>query len=697
MLPRKLKLERPIRAEDFITPDADAFLHALKLDKPELARVCQALANGKGNDAICAYIAHFRSKDLASPVLHNNPLFWNITGEPRNPKFNHGRSDQYLAGHFQDGYCKHDGTGKSVDWRNTPLGCLTRFPMFRDLLQSAHHSDDPRYTRFIIEHGDEYMNAWPLEAFVGQNTIEQDENHGVSDPWHWGVVHNRLRRWAEVVVQLRHSPHVSDDELAAILFRMLQETRFLMHNVQLHVDHKHNSGGTMLLSLLCVSEVLDDFSESNEWRARLVTMTRQFIETAFYPDGMFKELTTGYSSELALTIQVLAYALRDHPEVAGQRERLREIVTAMIALTHPSGMQPLYGDAWLVRVRDWLYPPLLDWLELPWAKPFVGKPGPATPFTAWPRNDQPAWCGYYAMRSDWSKQANTLIIDGGPWGLSHMHCDRLSFTLSALGQDFITDPGNSTYRSSDSDARISMLEAGFLHNTVTVDGVDEFIKPPHWWETDRPLDNLWQHTDHYTLFAGTFDFEPVKRVRWQRRVLFVDGSYWLLQDVLIGEQDSAAIEQNFQFEWDIKVEFDDGKTIATAPNGTRLLIVPLQNPLPPVLSIGDTTPHSTYTTVWQASTTKRQFELGRGWVGGRRGSGVVPAPAVTYRGAVALPAMFTSALIPLAIGTPGSDAPRIRFNTSGAETIWTLPTRAGNLIFSSSLDACRVQHQPPSA
>jgi len=111
--------------------------------------------------------------------------------------------------------------------------------MFRDLLQSAHHSDDPRYARFIIEHGDEYMKAWPLETFVGQNTIERNESQGVSDPWHWGVVHDRLRCWAEVVLQLRRSPHVSDEELAAILNRILQETRFLMRHVQLHIDHKH--------------------------------------------------------------------------------------------------------------------------------------------------------------------------------------------------------------------------------------------------------------------------------------------------------------------------------------------------------------------------------------------------------------------------------------------------------------------------
>jgi len=205
-----------------------------------------------------------------------------------------------------------------------------------------------------------------------------------------------------------------------------------------------------------------------------------------------------------------------------------------------------------------------------------------------------------------------MIIDGGPWGLSHMHCDRLSFTLSALGHDFITDPGNSTYRTSNPDVRISMLEAGFLHNTVTVDGVDEFIKPPPWWETQAPLDNFWQHADRYMLFAGTFDFEPVKGVRWQRRVLFVDGAYWLLQDVLVGQQEEPAlIEQNFQFDLDIKIEFDGGTTIATAPNGARLLILPVQNPLQPTLAIGDTTPHTTYSTVWGAGTTKRQFELGR--------------------------------------------------------------------------------------
>lgn len=690
MLPRNFQDPSPVQAQDFVVPGRDSFLRSLRTDRAELASIRSVCEKDGIDEALNAYIAYFRHKPLTAPALRDHLRRRNLEGMPRDPDYKNPCSDRYLRGQLHDGRLNCDFTEERLDWRTPEAHLLTRFPIFHDLLLSAHHHpDDPRYARFIVQHSRDYMKAWPIEEFAGKNILSEHGDSTRQGPWHWGVVHDRLRCWSQVVQQLRHSPHVTDMELVELLHRMLEETRFLMTQVQRQVDLKHNSGGTMLLSLASIAAVLEDFTEAAAWRARIVQLTAQFLDTAFYPDGFFKELTVGYSSELAMEMQVLAWAFQDEPAVIARRDCLKEIVTAMMAISAPNGMLPLYGDSWTVLLARWLFPPLLDWLDIPWMNRFIEKEAPAPPFVVWPVQGQAAWCGYYTMRNDWSATANFLMIDGGCWGLSHMHCDRLSFSLAALGQDFITDPANSAYASDEPNARISMLEAGFLHNTITVDGVDVFIRSPPVWETTEPLRNLWESGQDFTIFAGSFDFAPLKPVRWERRVLFVGGEYWLLQDVLSGDLESAAIEQNFQFEEKIRIDFSGRTTTATAPDGTRLVMLPLESTLEPVLSVGDTTPHPTHSTVWYVNLEKHLFKLGRGWIGGK-GPGVIPAPAVTYSGRVKLPVMLTSALIPFPARAAATTLPKITFQNRDGTVVWNLPHRRGTLVLETTLTTCRV-------
>jgi len=173
-------------------------------------------------------------------------------------------------------------------------------------------------------------------------------------------------------------------------------------------------------------------------------------------------------------------------------------------------------------------------------------------------------------------------------------------------------------------------------------------------------------------------------------VLFVDRGYWLLQDVLTGEQPEADVEQNFQFEADIKIEFQAGVTVATAPNGARLALAPLEGGLSPRLTVGDKEPHVSY---WPDGKPKtvlaredgRDQKHGRGWTG-RSSDKLIPAPAVTYMGKVKLPTAITVALVPLTPGQALEQAPQI----TRAGDVWTLPTAGGNLRFETTVDSCRV-------
>jgi hypothetical protein len=400
----------------------------------------------------------------------------------------------------------------------------------------------------------------------------------------------------------------------------------------------------------------------------------------------------------------MAYTLRDRPAMEAFKPRVAEMLTCLVGLIDPNGWTPSFGDLYLkTKATSRIDPAVADWVGLPWARTLREETTePVPPFTVWPRPSQEQWCGYYTMRSDWSSRARYMMIDCGPWGTTHRHGDRLSFVVTAFGENFIIDPSGTAYASNNPDSFISRQVAAFLHNTITVDGVDEFMgcrcvdSGPVPWETKVPLQNRWEHGDNYSLFAGDFSFAPVKPVKWERRVLFVDKTYWLLQDVLTGELPEAAVEQNFQFEAEIQVEFKDNITLAKAPGGAMLALVPLEGGLTPKLTIGDREPHTTYwpygkpTVVQMRGYDGREEKHGRGWTG-RNTHNLIPAPAVTYVGTLDTwpPAAITLLIVPLEAGQTLKDVPKATHD----DNVWTLPTKGGNLQFDADTRGCRLLPQ----
>ena len=672
-------------AEGFIIADRRALLSALDLSRPGLAGVKAALEAGDVAKASRTFMRYYREREIASPLLDA------LKRDTSDIQDSIERAEGYLQGHLDDGYNVYDVPESGVDWHECPLSCLTRFPIFPALARAARHTGDPRFARFIVEHSLGYLREWPIERFTGHNTYEGWRHHYVvADPWYWCVLPERLEGWASVLDVLRASPAVDDEELMAILHRMVEETRFLAPQITKHVDAQHNSGCFMIRVLGELAVVLDDFAEAAEWHAHAAALFAQFVDAAFYPDGLYKELTMGYSAAVVLETEAPAYTFRNEPVIAGVTDRLRAIGTALAGLTKPTRNLPAFGDHYPGKIGNYVFDPFMEWLDLPWVASLLGRPAPPPPFVNWPAPGQDAWGGYYVMRSGWGAEDNYLCIDGGPWGTGHQHCDRLTFDLTALGTDFLVDTGATKYASNEPDALLSTMYAGFLHNVITVDGVDEFVKDGGYWETREPLRNRWETGGGYTLFEGSYDFAPVKPVRWTRRVLFVDELYWLLQDVLTSEQAAADLEQNFQFKEDITITFEGNLTVATAPNGARLLLLPLESPLAPTLTIGDREPKTSYSSQYEINTAPRDFPFGRGWVA-RFTKAPVPAPAVTYVGETPLPVTLTLALIPLPAGKSLADIPAITREVRGQTTLWRLPMRDGVLTWETSAEGqwCR--------
>jgi hypothetical protein len=666
-----------VPADAFIVPDIATLLGDVQQD---LQSIHNALGDGDSDSAALDFTAHFRERDLASPLLTD----WSTV--PRNAGHDTSLADGYLAGHLDDGYNDYEVPDSGIDWDANPLSCITRFPIFPVLRDAFHHTRNVTYLRFMLHHMLEYAAAYPIDTFIDTNTVEGWINHyHVARPWYWCMVPGRITQMSATIAQIRNHPGVTDNELLELIHRLFQETAYLRADVKRWIDRRHNGGCAMIRTLATACGLLTDFRATEEWLDFDAKLLTQYIDEAFYPDGQCIEQTTGYSISSVSQTQLLANALKDRPALLAAKPKLAAMTTWAIAMSKPNGNFPSFGDNVGRGFPDHIDNPLLDWLALPWARSFLdGKGSP--PFTEWPSPGGEQWSGYYTMRSDWSPDAKYLVIDGGPWGTTHQHGDRLSFSLSAFGADFIIDPTSSRYASNKPDAFLSRQECGYLHNTITVDGVDEFVNSP--LQTESPLDNTWDTGSGYTHFAGSYDFRTVKPVTWERRLIFVDRTYWLLQDVLTGDLERAEIEQNFQFESGIEIQLDNNHTIARAPNGARLVIVPFATSLTPGLSLGDKSPRTTYWPKGEPHQTRlaedgeRSPSHGRGWTG-RWGTKLIPAPAVTYTGSLELPAVITLALVPLSPKQSLDDLPAITSSLLDGDTTWTLPTSDGSITFSS--------------
>ena len=388
-------------AGDFLVPSREAFLNCLDLGRAELAPVKDALEKGDLDAAEAAYVAHFRTKPIRSPLLTD----W--AKRKRNPEYNTKRADDLLAGHFWDGYCVYEVPETGLDWHGSPLSCVTRFPIFGTLRYAIHHTQDPKYVRFVVDHLLEYMEAYPIEEFVGKSTTKGWTNHTtVAKPWYWCMIPNRLRELPHTIALIRNCPEVRDDELLRIVRRMYEETAYLRREIGHWVDRRHNGGCAMIEAMALCCAVLDDFSASREWLAYTAELAARYIRQAFYPDGMCVELTVAYSASVSAVQQRLAYALREQEAIEALRDRLEAMVTCTVALSDPTGWLPSFGDLHVGTLPRCVHQPLVEWLEMPWVRTVVRRDnGPLPPFTVWPAPGQDQWCGYYTMRGDWSPDA----------------------------------------------------------------------------------------------------------------------------------------------------------------------------------------------------------------------------------------------------------------------------------------------------
>ena len=232
------------------------------------------------------------------------------------------------------------------------------------------------------------------------------------------------------------------------------------------------------LGLFYAGTVFPLLPAASRWRQQATQILIREAGRQILPDGVYMEQSTcyqGYTAEIYLHFVMLASRNRILVPDDVIR-RLETLLDALLALRRPNGSLPQIGDADGGRL-----------LPLELRRP--GDPSGifATAATALKRGDY-AWAagglmpevlwllgveggqvfdrlasglpaqapsrllpdgGYAVMRTGWDREADQVILDGGPLGCrisgGHGHADLLSVEASFRGESYIVDPGTFRY------------------------------------------------------------------------------------------------------------------------------------------------------------------------------------------------------------------------------------------------------------
>jgi len=378
-----------------------------------------------------------------------------------------------------------------------------------------------------------YLHAW--QRLVGSWIAQVPVGFDSSD-----VIGRRIQNWLYAWARFAAVFDVGAG-LPGFEARITASLQAQLDRLRHQLTPERNHRTLELYALLVAALALPDLDSDGDLLRFAIGALHENLLADVLPDGVHRERSTHYHhvvlrSFVGLRENARRFALALPP---GFDERLTRACEFALHCHRPDGSIPALSDS-----DSGSYLDLLATAgDLLGREDFVyvatrGRDGHPPTATAASFPDG----GYFVQRSGWGAGATAfgderyLIFDCGPIGDGgHGHYDALSVEIAAGGAPIVVDPGRFTY--ADAPHWRRWFKGTAAHNTVTIDGVDQTPyrsgKPKGETAysrvlqraTARSLDVVWGETQ-----------SPCYEVVHRRRVLFVDGTYWLIEDELHGDR-----------------------------------------------------------------------------------------------------------------------------------------------------------------
>lgn len=533
------------------------FFEQVHLNKPALGGVAEAVSREDWDDATKALAGIFRQRGFASPLLQPTTV-----SDAQETIRRADEAVQLKIGDAGESPFAFDGR---IIWRESPVTTICRFPHFEPLTAAYEQAKHPKYANAIVRDIRDYIasvsieDAMPLHVKGNRNGRMFREGN----PWQNNYLLVRFERWLRALHAVRDSPELTDEDLLSAIRCIIEDARWAKPQIEAGFPAANNLKLAMARYLIEVGLLLPEMAIAPECIASGRDLFTSLVMQSVYPDGAYDELTIGYSISTINSMCRLMLAMPGDKALHAVRDRILQAIRYNMALTRPTdGMPPAYGDVNpFVLARDELVEHAQR-LGLHWVAHVAtsGRKSEPPDFTAFPPAGESQYGGYYVMRDGFKADAMYMVIDGGPCGTNHVHMDKLSFEMCAMGQPFIVDPGSCGYFTQDEDTdsdRHVNLSYGYHHNNLTINGVDQTETRNR---SDTPLQNRWEPglaDGRIDIFESSYRFdqavhlnnpgEPLLPIEHRRRVVFVRGVGWLMEDVLTGDMmDVISVEQQFQ-------------------------------------------------------------------------------------------------------------------------------------------------------
>ena len=373
---------------------------------------------------------------------------------------------------------------------------LGRCQHWATLGQAYQLTGADRFAREIAQELDDFVEANPVG--VGINwTCTMD-------------VGLRAANWAIGLEMVRGCQALDEAFWARAYAALFDHGVFTRNNLENTYEVTSNHFLSNLLGLLFLGAVFGDLPHGAEWHAFARASIEHEMTVQVLADGADYESSVPYHrlvAELFLGALRLTDA-RGEPMPAPFRERVRDMVAYLAAVTRPDGLMPQAGDADDGRLHVFegygettpqdarhLLGAAGAIFDVPEWRALGGEAGrweaawwgvPATAAISGSLSPMPPSIVRLFPHAGTAVARTTaghyLLVTNGIVGTNgfgnHKHNDLLSFEYHHAGTPLVVDPGSYVY-TSDADAR-NRFRGTAYHNTVMLDGVEQNDLRPDW-------------------------------------------------------------------------------------------------------------------------------------------------------------------------------------------------------------------------
>lgn len=396
------------------------------------------------------------------------------------------------------------------------LGRCQHLPL---LGQAWQLTADEKYALEIAHQCQDFMEANPVG--IGVNWVCTMD------------VAIRAANWAIALSWVKTCVSLDAEFWRLMLDHLLSHGHFIWDNLENHYEVTSNHFLSNVVGLFYVAAVFSDLPEGKRWQQWCVEQLEREIDIQVLEDGADFESSIPYHrlvTELFLSgfhlALYLGLSLSTH-----YQEKLKTMLTYLLAVLRPDGLMPQVGDAddgrlhiltdygrWNPQDARHLFAPAAALLGVrDWAT-YGGRAG------LW----EAAWWGlsYASLLIDKAllpdiarlfPQAGHAVSRYGPHYLlvtnakvgtegfgNHKHNDQLSFEYHCNGEALIVDPGSFVY-TGDPAAR-NQYRGTAMHNTVMVDNIEQNEMNPEWlfrlFEKSHAECLDFESTDTYVRYRG---------------------------------------------------------------------------------------------------------------------------------------------------------------------------------------------------